>query len=100
MALFSCKKVFSNIQKLSFRTEKLNSLKKVNKYHEYCEVIVSNEENNVFKHFRGQKSIKAPFAIYADCERIFEKLILAIIIQKHHTQQKGINMQFVVSVFL
>ena len=33
-----------------------------------------NEENEIIKYNQGEKSIKSPFIIYADLERLLEKM--------------------------
>ena len=48
--------------------------KKICENHEYCHVEMPNEDNKVIKYSRGEKSIKAPFIIYADLECFLEKI--------------------------
>ena len=38
--------------------------------HDYCSVEMPNEDNKILKYNHGEKSIKAPFIIYADIEKI------------------------------
>ena len=53
----------------SFRTD--NALKKHERLcdnNDYCHVEMPTEDNNKLKYNHGEKSLKAPFAIYADLE--------------------------------
>ena len=59
----------------SYRTEnKLNAHKKVCKNHEYCNIEMPNKDSNLIKYNQGDKSLKLPFIIYADLERLFKKI--------------------------
>ena len=59
----------------SFTTKKeLQSHKRVCKNKEFCDVIMSSEENKILEFNQYQKSDKAPFIIYADLEFIIEKI--------------------------
>ena len=42
--------------------------------HDYCYVDMSNKDNNILKYNHGEKSMKAPFIIYADIESLLEKI--------------------------
>ena len=46
------------------------------------------KDNNAIKYNHGEKSIKLPFVVYADLERLLEKGVLVIITQKNHQQLK------------
>ena len=48
--------------------------KKVCENHEYCCVEMQNEDNKILKCNHGEKSMKAPFIIYADLQSLLEKL--------------------------
>ena len=36
--------------------------------HEYCHIEMPNNDNNILKYNHGEKSLKAPWVIYADLE--------------------------------
>ena len=58
----------------SFRTD--NALKKHERLcdnNDYCHVEMPTEDNNKLKYNHGEKSLKAPFAIYADLECLLIK---------------------------
>ena len=58
----------------SYRT--LNKPKKderVCNNHDYCHVDMPKEGKNILKYSPGDKSLKAPFIIYADLERLLKK---------------------------
>ena len=59
----------------SFRTEnKLKKHKNVRENHDYCSVEMPKEDNEILKYNHGEKSMKAPFIIYADVESFLEKI--------------------------
>ena len=59
----------------AYTTEnKLETHKKVCKNHDYCYVEMPKEDNKILKYNQGEKSIKAPFIIYADLECLLEKM--------------------------
>ena len=59
----------------SYTTEnKLKKHKKVCENHDYCYVEMLEEENKTLKYNQGEKSMKAPFIIYADLESLLEKM--------------------------
>ena len=53
---------------------KLETHKKVCENHDYCCVEMPNEDNTISKYNHGEKSMKAPFIIYADLESLLEKM--------------------------
>ena len=53
---------------------KLESHKKVCKNHDYCSIEMSNENNKILKYNHQEKSMRAPFIIYADLESLLEKM--------------------------
>ena len=58
----------------SYRT--LNKLKKHERLcnnHDYCHVHMTEESKNILKYSPGDKSLKAPFIIYADLECLLKK---------------------------
>ena len=79
----------------SYRT--LNKLKKherVCNNHDYCRVDMPKEHEKI-KYLPGEKSLKAPFIIYADLECLLKKhnivkIILKILI---HRKKLSINLQ-------
>ena len=80
----------------SYRT--LNKLKKherVCNNHDYCHIDMLEEGENILKYSPGDKSLKAPFIIYADLECLlkrsnFVKIILKILT---HREKLSINLQ-------
>ena len=59
----------------SYRTRnKLEVHKKICESHDYCHVEMPTKDNNIIKYNQGEKSIKLPFAVYADLERLLEKM--------------------------
>ena len=59
----------------AYTTEnKLESHKKVCKNHDYCSIEVPNEDNEILKYNHGEKSMRAPFIIYADLKSLLEKM--------------------------
>ena len=58
---------------------KLERHKNVCENHDYCCVEMLNEDNKILKYNHGEKSMRAPFIIYAD---------LVMIVQKNHQQLK------------
>ena len=53
---------------------KLESHKKLCENHDYCCVEMPNEDNNILQYNHGEKSMRAPFSIYADLESSLENL--------------------------
>ena len=59
----------------SFRTEnKLKKHKNVCVNQDYCYIEMPREENKMLKYNHGEKSMRAPFVIYADLECLLEKM--------------------------
>ena len=59
----------------SYTTEnKLKKHKKVCQNHDYCYVEMLEENKTILKYNQGEKSMKAPFTIYADLECLLEKM--------------------------
>ena len=80
----------------SYRT--LNKLKKHERLcnnHDYCHVHMTEESKNILKYSPGDKSLKAPFIIYADLECLLKKSNLVKIILKilTHIEKLSINLQ-------
>ena len=59
----------------SYRTKKkLKKHEKVCNDHNYCYVEMPNEDSKILKYNHGEKSLKVPVIIYADLERLLEKM--------------------------
>ena len=59
----------------SYRTKnKLEEHKKMCENYNYCNVEMPTKDNNIIKYNQGEKSIKLPFAVYADLECLLEKM--------------------------
>ena len=59
----------------SYRTEnKLNAHKKLCENHDYCNIEMPSNDNNLINYNKGEKSLKLPFIIYADLECLLEKI--------------------------
>ena len=56
-------------------TNKLEKHKSAYENYDYCCVEMPNEYNKILKYNYGEKSMKAPFVIYADVESLLEKMI-------------------------
>ena len=54
--------------------EKLNKHRNACENHDYCYVEMPEKNNKILKYSYGEKSIKAPFIIYADLEYLLEKV--------------------------
>ena len=58
----------------SYRTlDKLKKHERVCDDHDYCHVDMPEEGKNILKYSPGDKSLKAPFIIYADLECLLKK---------------------------
>ena len=53
---------------------KLEKNKNVGENHHYCYVEMPEEHNKILKYNHGEKSMRAPFVIYADLECLLEKM--------------------------
>ena len=59
----------------SYRAEnKLKKHKKVCENHDYCYVEMPEKDSKILKYNHGEKSMKAPFIIYADLYYLLEKM--------------------------
>ena len=59
----------------SYRTKnKLEARKKICENRDYCHVEMPTKDNKKIKYNYGEKSIKLPFAVYADLECLLEKM--------------------------
>ena len=90
MALSCCKKFSALLRGISskhvgdfyclycFRLYSTKNKLKKHKYvcenHDYCYVAMPEEDNKILKYNHGEKSMRAPFVIYADLECFREKM--------------------------
>ena len=59
----------------SYRTkEKLKKHERVCNEYDYCYAEMTDEDNKILKYNHEEKSLKAPFMIYADLECLLEKM--------------------------
>ena len=54
--------------------DRLEEHKNVRENHDYCDVEMPEEDNKILKYNQGEKSMKVPLIIYADLERLLEKM--------------------------
>ena len=59
--------------------------------HDYCHVDMPKEDEKILKYNLGEKSLKAPFLIYADLECIPKRSNLVKIILKILTQRERLS---------
>ena len=60
---------------LAYTTKnKLETHKKIYETRDYCYVEMPNEDNEIIKYNHGEKSMKAPFIIYADLGCLLQKI--------------------------
>ena len=55
--------------------EKVKKYEKVCNDHDYHFVEIPNDDNKILKNNHREKSLKAPFMIYADLECLLEKML-------------------------
>ena len=67
---FYCLNCFGTYTKKS----ELEKHKSVCENHDYCYVGIPEEDNKILKCNHGEKSMRAPFAIYPDLECLLEKM--------------------------
>ena len=53
---------------------KLEKHERVRKDHDFCEIILSDENNKILKYNPGEYSLKVPFIIYCDLECLIQKI--------------------------
>ena len=53
---------------------KLKKHERVSYDHDYCYVQMPYEDNKILKYNHGEKSLRAPFMIYADLKCLLEKM--------------------------
>ena len=53
---------------------KLEKHKNVLENHDYCHTEIPEKDNEILKYNHGEKSMRVPFAIYADLECLLEKM--------------------------
>ena len=85
----------------AYTTEnKLESHKKVCKNYDYCFVEMPNEDNKILRYNHGEKSMKAPFIIYADLESLLEKMNTCYDSPEKSSTTKIINIRHLVIHYL
>ena len=79
----------------SYRTlNKLSKYERVCNSHDYCPIDMPEEGKNILKYSPGDKSLKAPFIIYADLEYLLKKQLVKIILKSlTHREKLSINLQ-------
>ena len=71
---------------------KLKEHEEICNNHDSCHIEMPKWVEKILKYNPGEKSLKAPFAIYLDLECLLKKNNLAIIIiLKNHTQREKLN---------
>ena len=53
---------------------RLEKHERICKDHDFCHVKMPDQNNKILKYNSGQKSLKAPFIIYADLECLLKKI--------------------------
>ena len=53
---------------------KLKKHERVCKYHDFCDIIIPDEDNKILKYNPGEQSLKVPFIVYADLECLLQKI--------------------------
>ena len=87
---FYCLNCFHSYRKLN----KLKKHERVCKNHDYCHVNMPEEGKNILKYSPGDKSLKAPFIIYADLEYLLKKQLVKIIRKSlTHREKLSIKLQ-------
>ena len=65
--------------------------------HDYCHVEMPNEDNKLLKYNHEEKSMKAPFIIYADLECLLKKMhSCQNNFQKSYTKKNKLSIRFLV----
>ena len=77
--------------------EKLKKHEKVCNDHDYCYVEMPNDNNKILKYNHGEKSMRAPFVIYADLECLLEKMHSCQNNPEILTQRKKISIHLLVT---
>ena len=77
--------------------EKLKKHEKVCNDHDYCYVEMPNDNNKILKYNHGEKSMRAPFVIYADLECLLEKMYSCQNNPEILTQRKKISIHLLVT---
>ena len=79
----------------SYRTlKKLKRYERVCNNHDYYHIDMPDKSKNILKYSPGDKSLKAPFIIYADLEYLLKKQLVKIILKSlTHREKLSINLQ-------
>ena len=54
--------------------KKLRKHERICKDHDFCDIKMPDEDNKILKYISGEKSLRAPFTIYADLECLLRKI--------------------------
>ena len=80
---------------------KFEAHNRINENLDYCHVEMPTKDNNMIQYNQGEKSIKLPFAVYADLECLLEKISTCQNNpNKSSTNEINKNMQSGYSLFL
>ena len=89
---FYCLKCFNSYTS----KDKLREHEEICNNYDSCHIEMPKWVEKILKYNPGEKSVKAPFAIYLDLECLLRKnndlvkiIIMIIIISKNHTEKKG-----------
>ena len=55
-------------------TQQKEKHERVCKDHDFCEIILPDENNKILKYNPGEYSLKVPFIIYSDLECLLQKI--------------------------
>ena len=87
----------------SYRTKnKLKKHEEVCNDYDYCYVEIPNKDTKILKYNYGEKSLKAPFIIYADLECLLEKKMHSCQnnFEKSYTAKKKLSIRLLVIQYL
>ena len=65
--------------------------------HDYCRVDIPEKDKNILKYYPGEKSLKAPFALYADFECLLKRSNLVKTILKNPILREKLSMNLQVT---
>ena len=57
-----------------YNKKKLKKHERVCTDHDFCDIIMPDEDNKILKYNPGEQSLKVPFIIYADLECLLQKI--------------------------
>ena len=73
--------------------ERVKSHENVCKDHDYCHMVIPEEDNNIFKYHQDKYFMTFLFFIYADIEQILEKIQACDNNPQESSQPKKANIQ-------